>query len=1184
MSRWTSDQLNAINAENRSVIVSAAAGSGKTSVLVARLIRIISEREIPVPVEKMIVVTFTNDAAAEMKQRLSSELSVLIEKNPSDKWLSRQQSMLPNASISTIHSFCFDLIRDNISTLPLSSDFRIIDETEENVLRDNVLKELMDSYYEKRPDDMKLLNDNFCGNNDKPLCRIILDLYNNISSIPFYKKWISKLDDIYDKKVYLKQYTENVLKRLKYCEHQLETAYKTALKISNNKILTVLDDDKVILEKVTHYFKEKDYKNLAEFFSKLKYKNFPPAPKDGAGAEERQAIKNIREYIKNEVKILGNITGLFYNYDDDIMRHKQIMSVLSDMISDFSDMLLKLKERKNAIGFDDAEQIALNLLAEYNESGNIVKTKLAEELSDYYQIIMIDEFQDSNNRQDMIFRLLSKGGTASGYGNNLFFVGDVKQSIYRFRLANPDNFINAVNSAVPYKEDDTRNSYIKLNRNFRSSGEVIDFVNYIFKNIMSEESGDIEYNENEFLVQGASFSESRRNTQILLVDKSDKTCEDPEVICIAEKICRMLDDKTPVSINGGKSSRPCDMRDFCILLRNRKKIPVYAKALESLGITVNCEDASGYLKSREVSVLINLLKVIDNPLSDIPITSIMLSPMFMFNIDEVSEIRLIDKNKNIYSNICTGLGTDGKNPLFDENSIIYSKMKFIYNVITELRLYSSFCTLPELIQKIYDSTDFLSVIQLYKDSDRKRANLRMLLEYANSYENNSSGGVSGFVRYIDKIMESKGDFKSGNSAAFSQNGVFIKTMHKSKGLEFPFVFIAETSTKFSVQDTLKPFQFSYDLGIGFKLQNKERYEKFTTIPYEMISTYNQKKMLSEEMRLFYVALTRAKERLFITLDTEEKEAEKAADFAAEISACQGISPGLVLKARSMSDWLLMTLISHKSSGMLREKFGIYECFTNESQLEIDYENFVPHDESGEIREIKEFGLVQADDKAVEYLNEVFSFDYDMTRASLSAKLSVSDVSKKSSELNFSLNSPEFAKEKSSVLTGAEKGTALHKFLQFANFNNLESDFEKEKECVIKSGYISRCQAESINIEDITAFLNSDLYKMIKNSRKVIRERKFLISINDLDLNDELSEKYSGTDGMLNGIIDMIIENENSIVLVDYKTDKISDPEILVQNYEKQIYLYKKAVEKIYQRPVNSAIIYSFHLKTEIKIF
>lgn len=1183
MRQWTKEQLDAITARERSVIVSAAAGSGKTSVLVERLIRIIADSENPIPVEKMIVATFTNDAAAEMKQRLSLSLSNLINERPSDKWLSRQHAMLGNASISTIHSFCFDLIRDNITMLSLASDFRIIDETEENILKNNVLEDLIDSYYENHPEVMEMLNNSFCGNNDAPLCRMILELYGCISSIPFFKNWLKELDRQYDNNIYLQEYIKKLKNTLFVCIKKLNTAYEKASDISDDKLITLLDDDKNIVNKALSFLEEDDYEKLSDYLSDVKYKNFPSAGKNYAYPEERQFIKKIRDSVKETIKSAAENRAMLIYFKDDINRHKEIMSALSKIIVEFSENLYKAKESKNAIGFDDAEQIVLNLLAECDEDGKITRTKLAEELSEYYQVIMIDEFQDSNNRQDMIFRLLSRNGSAESYGNNLFFVGDVKQSIYRFRLANPDNFINAVNNAVPYKENDKRNSYIKLNRNFRSSEQVINFVNYVFKNIMTENAGDIDYNENEFLIKGAEFYENNRDTHIMLIDKSDSGADDIEAVCIAKKIRRMLDEKVSVSKDNGKSSRPCEMKDFCILLRNRKKIPVYASQLEKYGIAVSCEEVSGYLRSREVSALLNLLRVVDNPLSDIPITSVMLSPMFMFSADEVAEIRLINNENNIYTNLYDALGIENDKPIFSKDDMIYTKSKFLYDFINELRILSTFCTLPELIQKIYDSTDFTSVIQLYKDSEKKKANLRMLLEYANSYELNSGNGLSGFVKYIDSVMESKGDFKSGSVSASSQNAVYIKTMHKSKGLEFPFVFIAETSTRFSIQDKLKPFQFSCDCGIGFKLQNKEKYEKFTTIPYEYICGYNQNKMLSEEMRLLYVALTRAKERLFITVNKSDSEAGKAREYAADIYMNQGITAPLVSSAKSMGDWLLMTLISHRKSGRLREAFGIYESYVNEDDFEISYEELKPDNSYEEIADSKEIEVSTEENKISEKIRKAFEFEYDFKLSELNSKLSVSDIVKNDDSADFILSRPAFMTE-SGKLTAAEKGTALHRFLQFADFKNLEADFEKEKKRMLDFGYISQKQSDSIMYEDIDAFLHSEIYKMIKNSYRIIREKKFLISINDLELENDFGDKYKGTDGMLNGIIDMIIENEDHFVLVDYKTDKIDNLNIIAEKYKNQILLYKKALEKIEKKPVKTALIYSFYKKIEIRIF
>ena len=459
----------------------------------------------------------------------------------------------------------------------------------------------------------------------------------------------------------------------------------------------------------------------------------------------------------------------------------------------------------------------------------------------------------------------------------------------------------------------------------------------------------------------------------------------------------------------------------------------------------------------------------------------------------------------------------------------------------------------------------------------------MLLEYANSYELNSGNGLSGFIRYIDSVMESKGDFRSGNVSASSQNAVYIKTMHKSKGLEFPFVFIAETSTKFSIQDKLKPFQFSYDCGIGFKLQNKEKYEKFTTIPYEYICGYNQNKLLSEEMRLLYVALTRAKERLFITVNTAESEVGKAQEYAADIYMNQGITESLVSSAKSMGDWLLMTLLSHRKSGRIREVFGIYESYVNDDDFEISFEELKPDNDYETIIDTNEGKVSIEDNKISDRLRAAFEFKYDLKLSELNSKLSVSDVAKNDDSVNFILSRPAFMTE-SGKLTAAEKGTALHRFLQFTDFQNLEVDFEKEKKRMLDFGYISQKQSESIQYEDIDAFLHSEIYEMIKKSCRTIREKKFLISINDLELENEFGKKYKGTGGMLNGIIDMIIENEDHFVLVDYKTDKIDNLNIIAEKYKNQIFLYKKALEKIEKKPVKTALIYSFYKKTEIRIF
>ena len=1002
---WTPQQENAIKAKGRSVIVSAAAGSGKTSVLIEKLIKIISDSENRVNVEDMIVVTFTNAAAAEMKQRLSTALIKKISENPDDRWLLRQQSHMGLASISTIHSFCFNLIRENISNLSLSADFRILDETEQALCMDTILKEVVEERHVTNPDEMKLLRDNFCGNNDKPLLDIISSLYTDITAIPFYENRIRQFMTLYDGDFYLKKYLSGTEKNLSSYTESLTDLIDTAVSLGDKKLSEVLDDDMNILKKSSELFTNDGFTAMADYLSGIKFKTFPRAPKDNPYPEEREFVKNKRTEIKKNIQSLSAPGSIVENSGDDLDRHKKILTAIYGIIKELDKRLSDYKTEKNAIGFDDAEQITLRLLAVCDENGCITKTPLCQQLSESYAIIMVDEYQDSNDRQDMIFRLLSKNGDADTYGNNLFFVGDVKQSIYRFRLANPDNFIRITEKFQPYDENNNKNASIKLSRNFRSSPQVIDFVNYVFRNIMSVQSGDIDYTEDEFLINGTDFFENNRDTHIMLIDKTDKA-ENSEALCIAEKIRKMLDDGVPVADRKNGGTRPCEMKDFCILMRNKKYNGVYRDALETYGLDVNCEDVSGYLKSREISILLNLLRVTDNPLQDIPLTSVLMSPMFTVTADEIAQLRLIGRGRKLFTNILAALGKFRNTPaVLDSESALFKKLENFHGIITELRLISSWHTLPEIIQLIYDKTDFTSVISLYKDAERKRANLRILLEYANSCEASGGGGIGGFIRYIDRISESKGDFRPAGGSSGTRNAVSVMTMHKSKGLEFPFVFIAQSDTPFSTLDAKKPYQFSSDYGIGFKLQNKERYEKFKTIPYEVIGSHNNVKMIGEEMRLLYVALTRAKERLFITLDVSEKNMAKAGDFSADIYKNKGITPSLSVSANSMNDWLLMTLVSHPKAAALRERFEIFESFRYKDDFPLSFEECTPSDKYEELKSVSADTDTADDSLTAEALGRAFDFEYDDRLVNVISKLSVSDISKMTIHRYFCSNVP-----------------------------------------------------------------------------------------------------------------------------------------------------------------------------------
>ena len=876
---WTPEQLQAINAKDVSVIVSAAAGSGKTSVLVERLIRIICDTENKIPVNEMIIVTFTNDATSEMKHRLSKKLAEMIIQNPDNEWIVKQNAMLRYARISTINSFCFELIRENVQNTDVSAGFRVIDRNEELIIIRNCAEDIIENAYIEMPDEMDFLYNCFCSGSDKTIENILISVHKYMESLPYSEYWLKKITDNLKSKDFRDKITQGyILSLKKNIERCLENARNllNLTKLYNDgdngtsAVISVLEDDIQKLGKCCAVFESEnpDYDEI----SSISFKTIYLAKAASLPDDKKQTIKSVRDEYKAVIKAFPDNISVALNSDRDIDTHIRIYEIIIKLMDNLEQKIKEVKILKNGMGFSDAEKIAIKLLSVIDENGRIEKSELAMELSKHYKIIMVDEFQDSNNNQDLIFKLLSHNGTACENGNNLFLVGDVKQAIYGFRLANPEIFRDTMKKSVPYSENADKNSFIKLNKNFRSSPEVIGFVNYIFSRLMKSETGSIDYNDDEKLIQGAKFADTERDTEIALINYSD-TEKDDEInlnaVWTAEKISSMLKNHAPVCNSDGVTVRPCENRDFCILMRSSVNMYQYAHELKKRNIPFYIEEISGYLKSREISLMINLLKVIDNPLIDTALTAVMLSPMFSMTPDDVTEIRLANKESNMYVALCTAIGklnqpSENELILTDPQPIVkgelLKKAENLFNIITELRMYSATDTLEQLIRRIYERTDFLSVMQVYKDSENKKANLRILIEYAKSYESSSGGGLSGFLRFVEK----SDSFSSGNTASGSDNVVYIKTIHKSKGLEFPFVFVCDIEKQFNTRDlTENPYIIDKDYGIGFKIQDSELLIRYTTVLYEAIKEKRKLSLINEEMRLLYVALTRAKDKLFI---------------------------------------------------------------------------------------------------------------------------------------------------------------------------------------------------------------------------------------------------------------------------------------------------------------------------------
>ncbi len=1197
---WTEEQLDAINVRNTGVIVSAAAGSGKTSVLVERLIGVLSDTENKTPADRLVVVTFTNDAAAQMKQRLDDALSSRIAKEPDNLWLCSQQALLRTAKISTIHSFCFDLIRENISSLDISAGFRILDDMEESVLKNKAVENVFEQFYSKRPQIIERLSDFFSGGarGDTALEKKLLELYDFLMSVPYYEDWLDekikfwgngfKPDSDSFAQILLDE-VESVYKaalaKAAAIDEWVESEYADAIAEKRKKKATAdycccTRLEKEAFEKALEALSQKD-KPWNERVTVVKFEKSFTAPvaakkdEDVSRVEGFERMKGVREGYKDAVKKIGECIFTEEEINADYAVHSEITALLKEMVMSFVNELARLKTEKNALGFSDAEQFAIRLLTYKNDSGEICRTPLAQELSDYYSMIMIDEFQDANNNQDLIFKMLSHGGTPEKSGTNLFVVGDVKQSIYRFRLANPKLFIDVLDKSEPYDRNGFKgtNAAIYLNRNFRSSEPVIDFVNYVFGSLMSRTTGEIDYTEKEQLVKGLDYPEADRTTEIITVPESsgDDGIVVDEPYAVAQRISSMLGMK---KVFDKGEQRPCEPRDFCILLRGKKEADLYVRALADRGIRAHAEEPEGYLEAREISVLTNLLSVVDNPMKNIPLVSVLMSPMFMITAEEMAELAVIkgkdeDKYFRVVKKVLEG-GTE-----IEKDSVLYAKLERFMGIFEKLRYCAASQRLERFIRTIYDSTDFLSAVQVYSDGSQKRANLYLLLDIAESYENNSGGGVSGFVRYVDMLKERNNKIKRASTVSAADNVVSIKTIHKSKGLEYPFVFLCGTAHRFNKTDVNSSTIMNSEYGIAFRIQDRDKLKAYKSFPLKIMQKIENSNLTGEEMRLLYVALTRAREQLFITVPESVKETKKFTDLKREISVAGGFTTDIISKADTMLYWIFMAMLVHPNGEWFREgeDMPVAEKAPAVRVEEARADEFE--------KETVEAEPVFADKGKLGMLNNYFSYSYNSGLTDKSAKITVTEIAKSSDSDKLYLRRPDFVQEKGG-LTAAEKGTAMHTFMQYADYARAEQNPAAEAERLAEMGLLAEDECASLDLGQIAGFFESDLYQRMKKSDKIQRERKFLIKKSDAALDDERLMEYNNS-SMLQGIADCMFDEEDGIVIIDYKTDRVDSERVLVGRYDLQLKLYSAALGKITGRPVKEAYLYSFALGRAVRV-
>ena len=1171
---WTEKQKQAIYEKGSNLLVAAAAGSGKTAVLVERIINKITNENIDI--DKLLVVTFTNAAATEMRERILEAIYKKIEKEPENTNLQRQILLLNKASISTIHAFCLDVIKNNFYQTDISPNFRLANTPEIELLKMEIIEEIFDKLYEEKNQEFVNLVNIYGGyRDDEDLKDVILKIYKFIQSTPFPEEWLEdqvekfniKDSEDFANTSWGSLLIENLKEEVSASINKLKNL-NTKLKRENDLekfYLCILDD----IQNLEEILVLNSWDDIFEKISTLKFKTWPTDKK--AVSELKDNAKEVRDGIK---KNINKFKEKIFIYDskqanDDIYEMYSILVAIKNVIYKFIQEYQKAKKEKNIIDFNDIEHYALNILVKKDEKGEYVATEVAKKYQEKFEEIAIDEYQDSNLVQEYILNTVSRG-------NNVFMVGDVKQSIYKFRQARPELFLDKYKNYGEIDKETNIGRKIQLFENFRSRKNILDITNLVFEDIMSKELGDIEYDEKEFLNLGAKYQEIKEKTggkaELHIIDLSEDGEDIEEQIeiidnieietkFVANKIKEILDSNYYVW-DKNKGYRKAIFRDFAILLRSTARTAsIYERELLNLGLPVFCDTSSNYFETIEIQIIMSLLKIIDNPNNDIALVTVLRSPIVGLTDNELVEIRVTNKNVSFFEALV----------LAKENENLKDKINKFLKLLEDLQAKQEYLKLDELLWEIYETTGYYNYVSLMPDGNIKTANLKMLFEKAQDYEAGSFKGLYNFINFIDKITKNGSDMGAPKLIGENENVIRIMSIHKSKGLEFPIVFLSGTGKQFNMQDLNQSILLHQDMGFGPKYINYERKIEYSTLAKEAIKLKSKTELLSEEMRLLYVALTRAREKLIITgIDKNlRKSLKNKSDLLEGNESNKKISKFIVEKAKSYLDWLeLVTLYDNRA----KEIIEIFEHRPND---------IVCENEETEEPKLK----FETNKKIDENIEKMLNWEYpkkELTK--IEGKTSVSKIVKPE-EIKYEVEEimPEFLKEIQKP-SSAEIGTVVHLVMQKLNPKE-EYNIEKIRELLEKllaNKIITETQKDAIDEAKILKFTSSDIFKQMKNAKEIHKEKPFFINI---PANQIYETKMEDTI-LVQGIIDLYFIDENDkLILVDYKTDYVSEKneEYLVEKYKGQLELYSKAIEEALNKKVDKIYIYSTYLEKEIKI-
>ena len=1230
--------------------------------LVERIInKVINEN---VDIDKILIVTFTNAAASEMRERILDAIYDKLERNPEEVRLQRQITLLNKASICTIHSFCLDVIRNNFYEADVSANFRIGDTAEVEMIKADVLEDLFEQkYMDNDPEFIKLLETYTDYRGDEKLQDLVLTIYRYIQSSPFPAKWLeSKVaelnvneDEDFANTVWGKIILDNVKSQIEMMIVKLENIKNETLKF------TELEKFSRVLEANVNNLKSVKLDSWDIAYNSMNSMDWGKWPIDKkVTLDLKNEAKDIRDSIKKE---FNNIVLKYTSKEanQDILDMYNILNALKNLILEFSEAFSKAKREKNIIDFNDIEHLALKILVNENEE----PTEIAKKYQEKFEEIAIDEYQDSNLVQEKILTSISKG-------NNIFMVGDVKQSIYKFRQARPELFLEKYDRYAQKEEQTSENSKennasiiddnniaksfnpntglkIKLFKNFRSRESVLDITNLVFENIMSKALGDIDYNEEEYLNYGANYilpeailqnkvsleenstektsdqkefsyagkaelhiidlkekeediyTNSEKVEQNIasqeksLIDNAEESDEDDdnkeriedsvlEARFVAKKVDEILKSGYHVYDRKQNKYRKVKPSDICILLRATSVLaPIYEKEISELNLPVFSDSSDTYLEAMEVETIMNLLKVIDNPMQDIPLVSVLRSSIFGFTDNDLIEIRLVDRKSTFYEAM--------QKARISVETDLRHKIDDTINKLNEWKSEEKYIPLNEFIWKLYIETGFYNYVGLLPNGSLRQANLKLLFEKAKQYEAASFKGLFNFINFINKVKTSSKDMASAKIIGENDDVIRIMSIHKSKGLEFPIVFLASTGKKFNMQDLNNPILLHQDIGIGMQYIDSERKIEYSTLAKEAIKLKIKKETISEEMRVLYVALTRAKEKLIITGLSRDltKSLEKKTKLLSNFSKSKNnkIPPALVEKFTSYLDWLELVYEKNKEE-KIENTVELHTYNKQELISKLKSEENEVIDVRKQIEEKAQKSKIDA--KILEKLKWQYKYiesskiptntsvtklkelneDKDIEDLINEAKKKVN----KQTELNIT---PKFMEEKH-IFTPAEKGTLLHLCVQKLDESK---DYTREEiqefvSNLKNKNIISEEEQKNINTDILYKYTKSELWQDLKQAKEIHKETPFYINIPATEIYDEAEESEKI---LVQGIIDLYyIDKNDNLILVDYKTDYVpnGDVKILEEKYKVQLDIYKKALEEATGKKVYKAMIWALN--------